>query len=81
MNLYLLSQDVNVDYDTFDSCVVCAENEEEAKMISPSGYIEDGEIFYDKHAWCDIEFVKVKLLGIAKAGLEKGVVCASFNAG
>lgn len=36
MNLYLLSQTVNNDYETFDSCVVCANNEYEARMIHPS---------------------------------------------
>ena len=42
MKIYKISQDVNKDYDTYDSAVVYAENEEEAKSIHPNeqGYIE-----------------------------------------
>lgn len=36
MNIYLLSQTENDGYDTYDSCVVIAENEEEAKTIHPA---------------------------------------------
>ena len=35
MNLYLLTQYTNDNYDTYDSCVVCAENPKEAKKIHP----------------------------------------------
>lgn len=27
MNIYLLTQDVNVDYDTYDAAIVCAESD------------------------------------------------------
>lgn len=37
MNLYKISQDVNNNYDTYDSAVVVAANLEDAKMIHPSG--------------------------------------------
>ena len=37
MNLYYVWQDENNDYDTYDSFVVCAENEEEAKNTHPDG--------------------------------------------
>ena len=33
MNLYLLTQDVNMDWDTYDSAIVCAESEEEAAKV------------------------------------------------
>jgi len=39
MKLYLLSQSINDGYDTFDSCVVCAEDEQEARTIHPSKYV------------------------------------------
>lgn len=39
MNLYIISQDINNDYDTYDSAVVCAEDEEDAREIHPSEYI------------------------------------------
>lgn len=37
MNIYLLEQDVNDGYDTYDSCVVYAMSEDEAKDIHPGG--------------------------------------------
>ena len=36
MNLYLLWQEVNNSYETYDSCVVCAENMDEAIRIHPA---------------------------------------------
>ena len=42
MNLYKLSQTENRGWDTFDSCVVCAKNEDDAKSITP-----DEEEFVD----------------------------------
>ena len=35
LNLYLISQNVNDDYDTFDSAVVAARDEEDARSIHP----------------------------------------------
>ena len=35
MNLYLISQNRNNGYDTYDSAVVAAESEEKARMIRP----------------------------------------------
>ena len=37
MNLYLLTQDEETGYDTFDSVVVAALTGEQAKKIHPSG--------------------------------------------
>jgi hypothetical protein len=39
MNLYLISQDENDDYDTFDSAVVAAKNEEDARTINPCEFV------------------------------------------
>jgi hypothetical protein len=47
MNLYLLTQTVNNDYDTFDSAVVAAETEEEARLIHPRGDSEYDETMKD----------------------------------
>jgi len=38
MNLYLLTQESNNDYDTFDSCIVASETEEEARLTHPNNY-------------------------------------------
>jgi hypothetical protein len=80
MNLYRISQKVNIDYDTYDSAVVCAESEEAARSMHPSGREWDGawERWGD---WCAKDDVQVELVGKAEDTIERGVVCASFNAG
>ena len=76
MNLYLIWQDENMGYDTYDSCIVCAENIDEACKIHPNGNWED-----------DLEWasspskVYARLIGKAESCIPKGVVLASFNAG
>ena len=77
--LYLISQDENIGYDTYDSAIVCAKSEEDAKHITPSG-----TGFKDQWSgtWCSSpEQVEVTCLGVAKPSLEIGVVLSSFNAG
>ena len=43
MKIYLISQTVNTGYDTYDSAVVIAEDEEEAKRICPEKYYKCGK--------------------------------------
>jgi len=83
MKLFLISQSQHDDYDTYDAAVVIAENEEEARNMNPS----DGESMTEEDwkrsfsTWCNSpEHVKVEYLGESVSD-EKGVVCASFNAG
>ena len=80
MKLYLISQDENAGYDTFDGAVVCAETVEEAKTIHPSENNNDwGEMF---SSWCSSpEKVLVEYIGEACETQKKGVVLSSFNAG
>jgi hypothetical protein len=79
MNLYLIYQTENVDYDIYDSAVVAAECGLQAQATHPSGF--DG-CFQDHDSnWCHAADVKVTLLGKAKAGTKAGVICSSFNAG
>ncbi len=80
MNLYLIYQNENNDYDTYDSVVVCAESEEEARDIHPNQYSRERKE-WSTDDWCLKENVKARYLGVADISLEKGVVCASFNAG
>jgi len=84
MNLFLISQTENNDYDTYDSAVVCAPDEDTARHMDPSA--KDGEkmVFASgrNFFWCSSHNrVNVKRLGDAVPGLPIGVVCASFNAG
>lgn len=78
MNLYLIQQTVNQNYDTYDSAVVVAESAEEARNMHPAGYCHDQE---NMRTWARPEDVSVKCIGTAAAGVEAGPVCASFNAG
>lgn len=79
MKLWLISQTENDGYDTYDSAVVAAESEEDARSIHP-GRSEWGERHGDTWA-SKPENVKAELIGEAKPGLAAGVWCASFNAG
>ena len=81
MNLYLISQNENNGYDTYDSAVVCAETEEKARMIHPY-YLKEWDHKRESfNTWSPAKYVKVKLIGEAIPGLSCSVVCASFNAG
>ena len=90
MKLYKISQNQDSDYDTYDSAVVAAPNEEIARNINPS----DGEpldwkeiaIISEKHTswscWCTSpDQVIIEYIGEAAIGIKQGVICASFNAG
>ena len=50
MKLYLIKQDDNCGYDTYDSAVVIATSEEEARQIHPSTYYKsiDG-VWHERH--------------------------------
>ena len=93
--LYLISQDKNDDYDTYDSAVVSAESPEDARKIHPSSFVthvtngewmgtysKGGEYHQDSHDWVkysDIDCIIVEYLGETEK--ERGVILASFNAG
>lgn len=82
MNIYLIERPDSVDYDEYDSAVVYAFSEEEARKIHPSGNLNSIELdIYD--GWIPSEEVKVTLLGVASEPitLKSSVICASFNEG
>lgn len=93
MNLYLLTQNENRGYDSYDSAIVAAENEDEARKICPSGMYEwrDGWFYYHRPNsfqsrrrtdWAnDIANISVRLIGIADPTVGRGLILASFNAG
>lgn len=78
MNLYRISQKRNNDWDTYDSAVVCAESEADARMVHPNGEEWDGAATGD---WVAAADVTVDFVGIAREGIARSVICASFNAG
>ena len=69
MKLYRISQDVNNDYDTYDSAVVAAPSIKAAQETNFT------------YGWCSPEHVKVEYIGTAKPGTKPGIIVASFNAG
>jgi hypothetical protein len=96
MNLYLLTQGINNGYDTYDSAVVAAESEEEARRVSPCHFYVWREVggWHFKYAdgrekpegrnrydWTSPDQVTAELIGVASEGTAAGVICASFNAG
>ena len=79
-NLYLIYQNCNQSYDTYDSAVVVAESEEEARRIHPNNLPLSG--YCDFSTWAKPDRVHVRLIGTAVGDMEGDVVvCASFNAG
>ena len=81
MKLYLLSQNDNNDYDTWDAVVVCAESQEAARLIHPSGHAKNITKWKDG-SWANSpDTVDVQYLGEADPSIEAGVVLSSFNAG
>ncbi len=88
MKLWLLTQDEERGYDTFDSCVVAAPTEARAKAINPRGMIydiwkSDGQNNFDfGGSWAsNPSKVFAEYLGEAKEGTPMGVILSSFNAG
>ncbi len=90
MNIYKISQTKAFSYDTYDSAVVLAETEEQARRIHPGGTSyqnEDGlrwwEAQDDHVSWIPVlESVEVFYLGkYTGRPLASNIICASFNAG
>jgi hypothetical protein len=94
--LWLISQDANNFYDTYDSAVVVAATEADARLIHPdsdhSWDAEKGEWYkeypdasrrYELYSsWAPPGKVQVANVGIPAAGMIEGsVICASFNSG
>lgn len=84
LKIYLISQSQNRGFDTYDSAVVCAESEDQARNMNPM----DGSVMLEdqwKHAfssWCNSpKLVSVECIGVANDNQSVGVICASFNAG
>jgi len=83
MNIYLLEQDTNNDYDTYDSCIVASESKGSAQHILP----DKEYMSWDKDTgmcwgWANsIDDVNVTFIGTTNLHEEGEVLCFSFNAG
>ena len=87
MKLFKISQSVNTGYDTYDSAIVCAKDEVEARKWHPNGRDnadEKGD-FTDADyypSWADrVSEVEVIHIGTASPTCPIGIVLSSFNAG
>ncbi len=74
--MWKISQNFNDDYGTYDSAIVAAETEEDARNTDME---EEHSKFYN--VWAAPEHVEVEYIGEAKEGTEAGIILASFNAG
>ncbi len=82
MKLYLISQSKNCGYDTYDSAVVCAPDEDTARNINPDGVMmSEADWSRDFSTWYHSKDVEVEYIGEAEENMTIGVICASFNAG
>lgn len=93
MNIYKLSQDIKTDYPyAYNSAIVVAKNEEQAKRIHPNGEHKwddtaEGWNFIDRSRliesvdiifeWCTLKAVKVEYIGKSIYIKEPGVILAS----
>lgn len=78
MRLYKISQTVNSNWNTYDSAVVAAPNEDVARWIHPRG---EGSSEYEwGKSWCKPEDVIIEYIG-ATSIQESQVIVASYNAG
>jgi hypothetical protein len=87
MNLYKISQTINDDYDTYDSAIVAAPDEEKARVMHPNGVKSDRldrktPISFSMGDWVVYPSdVKVELIGVASEKTQREVILSSFNAG
>lgn len=90
MNIYKLTQNDNRGWDTFDSMIVIAKNEEQARIMYPHS-TQIHEPVYDfesNYNWLSLGYwanspdnVKVEHIGKAFTKEKSRIVLASFNAG
>ena len=91
MKLWVIRSKQRLGYDTYDSAVVAAETEEEARNTSPSGAIWMDNQWWcrtlsgvgfpaSEYGWVHPSQVIVEYLGEAGRSI-RGVVLSSFNAG
>ena len=78
MKLYLLRQNDNYKYNTYDSCLVCAENEADAKTITPDGDVfKEDEMF---SSWAmKASAISCEEIGEANKKQKRGIIIASLK--
>jgi len=72
--LYLLTQSINSGWDTYDSMVIAAKDEEQAKEIS----LQTGSTG-QYGSWAEPKYINAECIG--ETHKEAGLILSSFNAG
>ena len=85
-SIWLLTQTILKGYDYYDSAVVVAKNEVEARKINIDrrvgyDYVTSNRELVEMEEWVEPEFISVEYLGKAASGTKSGVILASYNAG
>lgn len=83
LSIWKLTQNTRRGYDTYDSCIVVAATEDEARQIPPESYNPWGSAWAYSPAEVQVEYLgefkgKLKVKG---DGTTQQVLLASFNAG
>lgn len=79
MNLYLLTNVTHYEPSVYDACIVCAKDEESARLIRPDGRADWENIHKDYDGWVNTpNQLECQYLGKADDSIEPGVVLASF---
>ena len=82
MNLYLITRNDGVDYDQYDSAVVAAPDEEDAKALIEQDLDDWTHYGYVNHKKVNTKLdITIKLIGTAIDEMQYGIVVDSFNAG
>ncbi len=84
MRLYLwvIERRSSVGYDEYDSAVVVARNEKDARQIHPSGNKNERHDVWGWGGWAAPDEINVTKVGTAAPELKAGtVIVASYNAG
>jgi hypothetical protein len=76
MKLWKISQDFNNKNCTYDSAIVAAETEDDARNTDLDA---ENDFAFFCPSWAPPEHVKVEYLGEAKTGTEAGIILESFN--
>jgi hypothetical protein len=84
LSLFLVSQNKNNNYDTYDSFVIACEDKDVARHANPKdgAAMTEEDWSYPYSSWCSSpRHVKVTYLGAADPSVKRGIVCKSFNPG
>jgi hypothetical protein len=92
LKLFLVSRTDKISYDEYDSMVVAAASDDDARRMTPSPLYdryktETGVFLHEDdngrlNAWpMRLSTLSVRYIGVAEPGLKPGVIIASFNAG